>query len=155
MGPGLATEEMVGRLASKDMMDFLESVERDFDHVIIDTPPALLMADAKLLAPVVDGVILVVGVGVSTLGMIQRCLREMEQVDANMLGLVLNGIRSTRGGYLRKNLELYYDYSESGARGNGHAAAQAQADADDQDAAIPAIVLMGDEDTAPQHDENA
>ena len=53
---------VVGKLASRDMVAFFEQAEQAFDHVIIDTPPALLMADAKLLAPVVDGVVVVIGV---------------------------------------------------------------------------------------------
>lgn len=119
IGPGLALEDLSGRLASREMLRFMEWAEEEFDHVIMDTPPALLMSDVKLLAPLVDGVVVVVGVGVSSLGMVRRCLREMEIVGASMIGIVLNGLRSTRGGYLRRNLELYKDYDK--AEGNGRA----------------------------------
>ena len=101
------------------MLRFMEWAEEEFDHVIMDTPPALLMSDAKLLAPLVDAVVIVVGVGVSTTGMVRRCLREMELVGANMVGVVLNGLRSTRGGYLKHNMKLYKAYAEEG--GNGRA----------------------------------
>ncbi|HIJ64842.1 MAG TPA: AAA family ATPase [Candidatus Hydrogenedentes bacterium] len=116
LGPGLRTDGLSGTLASREMTEFLEQTEQDFDHIVIDTPPALLMSDAKLLAPIVDGVIIAVGVNVSTHGMLRRCLREMEHVNANIIGLVINGIRPTRGGYLRRNIDLYYGYSRDRSR---------------------------------------
>jgi succinoglycan biosynthesis transport protein ExoP len=119
VGPGFDSEDLAGRLASREMLRFMEWAEEEFDHVIIDTPPALLMSDVKLLAPLVDSVLIVVGVGKSTTGMLRRCLREMELVGANMLGVVLNGLRSTRGGYLKHNMKMYKTYAEEG--GNGRA----------------------------------
>jgi len=112
MGPGYRSEELVSKLASREMMEFLEQAEQAYEHVILDTPPALLMAEAKLLAPVADGVILVVGVNVSSGGMVKRCLRELRDVGANVIGVVLNGVRPTRGGYLAQNLEQYYSYAD-------------------------------------------
>jgi len=112
IGPGLRGKDLSSKLASREMTEFLESVEREFDHVIIDSVPSLLMSDAKLLAPIVDGVLVVIGVGVSTRGMVSRCLNEMGQVNAEVIGIVVNGIRPTRGGYLRRNLDMYYRYSD-------------------------------------------
>jgi capsular exopolysaccharide synthesis family protein len=116
IGPGTQRDAVVGKLASRDMVAFLEQAEQAFDHVIIDTPPALLMADAKLLAPVVDGVVVVIGVGASTTGMTQRCLNDLRQIGSNVIGVVLNKVQPTRGGYLRRNLDQYYDYMEEGRK---------------------------------------
>lgn len=115
VGPGKVPEELAGRLASREMMDFMEWADEHFDHIIVDTPPLLLMSDAKLLAPAMDGVLFVVGAGSSTLGMVSRCLSDLEQLRANIIGIVINGIRSMRGGYLRKNQSLYYAYTERAA----------------------------------------
>lgn len=112
LGPGFRQKQLVGKLASRETVEFLEQAEEAFEHVIIDSPPALLMSDAKLLAPVVDGVIVVCGVGKSTLGMMRRCLSDLAGIGANIVGIVLNGIRPQRGGYLAKNLTQYYQYSE-------------------------------------------
>jgi capsular exopolysaccharide synthesis family protein len=122
LGPGNDPGALIGKLASRDMVDFLQMAEEEFEHVIIDSPPALLMSDAKLVAPVVDGVVVVVGAGISTRGMVQRCLREMEQVGASVIGVVLNGLRPTRGGYMRSNQKMYYGYTTGGANGNGRKA---------------------------------
>lgn len=112
LGPGSNAASLAGRLASREMMDFMEWADEHFDHIIVDTPPLLLMSDAKLLAPAIDGVLYVVGAGRSTLGMVSRCLRELDLLRANTIGVVLNGIRSMRGGYLRQNQSLFYAYSD-------------------------------------------
>lgn len=117
LGPGLDAEDLAGRLASREMVRFMEWAEEEFDHVIMDTPPTLVVSDAKFLAPLVDGVVIVVGSNISTLSMLRRCLREMELVGASMVGIVLNKVRSTRGGYLRHTLKLHKTYTTD--RGNG------------------------------------
>ena len=89
----------------------LEQMRSEYDFVVIDTPPLLLMSDAKLIAPAIDGVIFVVGVGLSSLGMVSRGMRELELLRANTIGVVLNGIRSLRGGYLKQNQKLFYAYA--------------------------------------------
>lgn len=111
LGPGLEPAALMGRLASRAMIEFLEGAERAFEHVVIDAPPALLMAEAKLLAPVVDGVILVVGAEVSTMGKVRRCIGELRQGGANLVGIVLTGVKQTPGGYLQENLASYYSYN--------------------------------------------
>lgn len=111
IGPGLDPRALAGRLASREMMDFMEWADAHFDHIIIDTPPLLLMSDAKLIAPAIDGVLFVVGVGLSSLGMVSRGLRELELLRANTIGVVLNGLRSLRGGYLKQNQKLFYAYA--------------------------------------------
>lgn len=117
LGPGLDTEGLIGRLASNDTIEFFEQAEKAFQHVIIDTPPALLMADAKLLAPVVDGVILVVGDKASTIGKVRRFVEEMREVGANTIGVVLNRAKQMPGGYMASNLESFYAYAEGPGTG--------------------------------------
>lgn len=116
LGPGFMRAEVIGKLASRDTVEFLEKAEGSFEHVIIDSPPALLMSDAKLLAPVVDGVIMVVGAEVSSLGMVRRALGELQQIGANVIGVVLNRAKHVAGGYMRENMDKFYHYGkETGA----------------------------------------
>lgn len=145
IGPGNQRDIVVGKLASRDMVAFFEQAEQAFDHVIIDTPPALLMADAKLLAPVVDGVVVVVGVGASTTGMVQRCLNDLRQIGANVIGIVLNKVKPTRGGYLRRNLHQYYDYLEEG-RGKQSDMPDIQLEYDEEDADASIVLVDSEED---------
>jgi capsular exopolysaccharide synthesis family protein len=149
MGPGFSDRDLTGKLASRQALEFFEQAEEHFDHVIIDTPPCLLMSDAKLLAPVMDGVIMVVGVGVSTTGMMRRCLQDIQQGGAHVLGIVVNGVKPTRGGYLRRNLEDFYSYDHEDkdkdrSNGNGHSKRTRSAGASDEDD-LPSILLLDEE----------
>ncbi|MBI5094665.1 MAG: AAA family ATPase [Candidatus Hydrogenedentes bacterium] len=147
LGPGLRGSELIGKLASRDIVEFLEHAEETFEHVIIDTPPSLIMSDARLLAPIVDGVIAVAGVGVSTIGMLKRCLTELQQGGANVIGVVLNGIRPTRGGYLSRNMEQYYAYSEGrdGAQLDTELPEMAVLDEEYGEEHIPPAILIVDD----------
>ena len=110
LGPGLDSSALVGALASREMHRLLEGASKTFDQVIIDTPPWLIMADARLTTQLCDGVLLVVGSEISTLGMVRRCLRELDEANANVVGIVFNAARGTVGGYMKSNRELYYSY---------------------------------------------
>lgn len=149
IGPGLESADATGKLASRDLVEFIEEAERAFDHVIIDSPPSLFVSDARLLAPVVDGVILVIGSGVSSLGMARRCVTELRQVGANLVGIVLNRIRPMRWGYLRDNVGKYYAYvgvNPEGVSANGRARAgggRSNSSAEDE---LAGIVLLEDGD---------
>jgi capsular exopolysaccharide synthesis family protein len=112
LGPGLDASELIGELASNSMVEFLERAKTEFDHIILDTTPWLTMADARLITPLVDNVLAVVGSEVSTHGMIKRCLRELNEIEANVIGIVLNRVRSTYGVYIKENHKLYYGYTK-------------------------------------------
>lgn len=153
LGPGLAFRTLSGRLASREMLELLRQAEDEFEHVILDAPPALLMSDTRLLAPLVDGVFVVVGSGDSTIGMVRRCLRELEQGGARIVGVVLNKMRRMRGGYMRRNLQLYYDYAQAAsAPSRPHSLPEmevvgARRD-DDED--LPDMDVVDDEEREPQ-----
>ncbi|MDX9975486.1 MAG: polysaccharide biosynthesis tyrosine autokinase [FCB group bacterium] len=155
MGPGFTDRDLTGKLASRQALEFFEQAEEHFDHVIIDTPPCLLTSDSKLLAPVMDGVIMVVGVGISTTGMMRRCLQDIQQGGAHVLGVVVNGVRPTRGGDMRRNLDDYYSYHGEGngaTNGNGRPKRARDVEPDDVDD-LPAILLL-DEQAEPGDKRN-
>jgi len=79
----------------------------EYDHIIIDTPPVLPFADALVLAARADGVILVARSGMSRATALLRAREVLARSGANILGLVLNAIRSR---------EYYYDYPAGGAK---------------------------------------
>jgi capsular exopolysaccharide synthesis family protein len=112
MGPGLRTQSLATQLASRDMIEFLREAEEQFDHIVIDTPPLLLMSEAKLVTPLTDGAIFVASAKGATLGMIRRALRELEQADVDVVGVVLNKLRRMRGGYLQENMRRYKEYAD-------------------------------------------
>lgn len=152
LGPGLNGKALIGRLASRETVEFLERAEESFEHVIIDTPPVLLMSDAKLLAPVVDGVLVVVGAEVSMLGMVRRTLRDLQQIGSNVIGVVLNRVKHVPGGYMRRNLSNYYAYDQEHANDSQYDVPRMRPEPvpDDEDIhAMPSILLVDEEESVP------
>jgi succinoglycan biosynthesis transport protein ExoP len=80
-----------------------------FAHIVIDTPPLLGVADTLVLAPRVEGVILVLRHGHAARDAAQRAVQMLGSVRARLLGVVLNhaDARRTPGGY------QYYGYGSA------------------------------------------
>jgi succinoglycan biosynthesis transport protein ExoP len=75
---------------SDQMARLLEDAKRDYDLVVIDTPPITLVPDAIPLMRRVDGVIVVSRLGTSSRGPMHRLAHQLENLDAPVLGVVLN-----------------------------------------------------------------
>src|SRR5690606_32976869 len=99
-------------LESQLLIDFIERSLEDYDHVIFDSGPLLFVSDTVALAPRVDGVITVVRARTSSRGTLQRMRDALRQLKAEHLGVVLNAVRATAGGYYRSNIKTYYEYNE-------------------------------------------
>jgi capsular exopolysaccharide synthesis family protein len=98
-------------LFESDAVDTLISdLSSRFDHVLIDGGPCLVVNEPAILSTKVDGVILVVRAEESHYGTVEGTVAVLNRVGANLYGVVLNGMRTRPGGYLRKNYDLYYEY---------------------------------------------
>lgn len=96
-------------LSSKHMQDFLEEARRQFDFIIIDTPPTLAVTDATLVGSITDGVVLCCRAGRLLREDARACRDRLRFADVRTLGTVLNGFRavSSSSSYARKN--RYYE----------------------------------------------
>lgn len=97
-------------IASARLAAALERLEADFDLLIIDSPPASIVADAAVLAKLVNGVILVVSAGRTRRELAQRAKQLLEATGARILGVVLNNAK------LEKNIRAYYAAERSDPR---------------------------------------
>lgn len=82
-------------ISSPRMKHFLDRVRPAFDWIIIDSPPALPVADASVLGGLVDGVLLVVRASSTPSEASIRACKELR--DAHILGVVLNTADETTG----------------------------------------------------------
>jgi capsular exopolysaccharide synthesis family protein len=105
-GQNAASELLEGAAFQK----LLAHVSSQYDAVLIDAPPTLLTSESLMLARQVNGVVCVVRASRDKRGMVGRMLRELEAADANVLGVVLNGVQASAGGYFRKNYAEFYRY---------------------------------------------
>ena len=94
------------------MRQFIAHVTAEFEQVIFDGAPSLVVTDAKVLATLTDGVLLVVRAGANTYGIVQRTRDDIQRVGARLIGVAVNGVRVTSGGYLRKSYETFYEYHQ-------------------------------------------
>jgi capsular exopolysaccharide synthesis family protein len=99
-------------LGSDQMRSLITELAANYDQVIFDGAPCLVVTDGSVLATMVDAVILVVRAGANTHGIVQRTRDMLTRVGAHVVGVALNGIRVTAGGYLKKSYDAFYDYRE-------------------------------------------
>lgn len=94
-------------LSSKVMMDLLEEMSRHFEMVIVDTPPVVSFTDAVALSQGVHGTLLVVRSGMTSRKVDLKGKERLEQVNARILGVVLNAMELPHDAY-----GYYYGYGE-------------------------------------------
>jgi capsular exopolysaccharide synthesis family protein len=99
-------------LGSEQMRTVLAEMVGQYDQVIFDGAPCLVVTDSMALGSLVDGIVLVVRAGANTYGIVQRSQEMLSRGGMHIIGIVLNGVRAVAGGYLRKNYEAFYDYHE-------------------------------------------
>ena len=85
---GIAPANPAELLGSTAMRRLLDHLRTRFDRVILDTPPVLPLADVAVLAPLVDGALMVVRAGVTPKPAIENALRAFD--SSRLLGVVLN-----------------------------------------------------------------
>lgn len=117
-------------LGSAKMSALMRRIKDEFDVVIYDSPPALVVTDASVLANRVDGVLLVTDANHTRREMAIRARDTLRQVGGNVLGAVINRISSRASGYYQYYYYYYYSSDGNGERnkkrkryhdnGNGH-----------------------------------
>jgi capsular exopolysaccharide synthesis family protein len=79
-------------LGSNLMKQMIEQWRNEYDHVVFDPPPALSVTDSILLSVDMDAVILVVRSGHTTKAALRRTRELLGQVNARVLGVVVNAV---------------------------------------------------------------
>jgi capsular exopolysaccharide synthesis family protein len=97
-------------LAGPHMKDLVESVIGEYDRILIDSPPVLLVSDVKMLARLVDATLLVFNASLTRWGVAERTIFEFEEVGARVVGCVLFGAEAMKGGYFRQQSRAYRRY---------------------------------------------
>jgi capsular exopolysaccharide synthesis family protein len=77
-------------LASPQLAALIEDLKERFNWVLLDTPSLLAVTDAAMLAPMADGVILVVEYGQTRQAALQAVCRQLSSAQARTLGIIFN-----------------------------------------------------------------
>ncbi len=98
-------------LASSNMRDILNELREQYDHIVIDTPPALSVTDAVILSTSADSVVLVIRSGQTTRQALRRARDLLVRVNARIAGVLLNAADL-------KSADYYYYYEYRGKYGD-------------------------------------
>ncbi|HSD83924.1 MAG TPA: polysaccharide biosynthesis tyrosine autokinase [Anaerolineae bacterium] len=100
-------------LGSKRMHQLLDYLHQFNDVIIVDAPPLLPVTDALVLAPLTDGVLMVIDYGSTRIGEALQGRAQLDQSGARLLGVVMNKIPTGRRGY-SYYYRHYYTYEGDG-----------------------------------------
>ncbi|WP_293809135.1 CpsD/CapB family tyrosine-protein kinase [uncultured Phascolarctobacterium sp.] len=104
-------------LGSEQMKNVLQRAKEQYDYVLIDTPPVMPVTDALIVSRFVDGMILVIASAEIKVEMARDVKNQLQHAGANILGVVLNKVRSEHHGY---GYGYYYYYgSKEVSNGEG------------------------------------
>jgi capsular exopolysaccharide synthesis family protein len=99
-------------LGSYRMEQLIQDRRKNYDYIIVDGPPVLIVSDAKVLARIVDATVLVFNAASTRRGAAQRTIRELKAIDATIVGCVLFAVRAMKGGYFREQFRSYQKYQK-------------------------------------------
>lgn len=94
-------------LGSARMQELLDRLKGRFDVVLLDSPPALVVTDASVLATLVDGLVVVARAGRTRRGALRATIEELAQSARPIAGIVLNQVAGRESGY------YYYAYGRA------------------------------------------
>ena len=91
-------------LGSNKMTELVKKLEEEWDYVILDTPPVLLLSDATLLSRTADGILMVVRMGYTNKNLLKE-VQKLDYLKHRLLGVAIIG-PSDKSGY--SNYGRYY-----------------------------------------------
>lgn len=98
-------------LSSARMDKLLEFVKEHYDCVFIDTPPINLVTDSTIFAQKVTGYIVIVKTDTTNTHDVKTTVTNIEQIDGNILGFILNDVNSEKKKYYSYYRKYNYNYS--------------------------------------------
>ena len=111
---GSHEHRMFERIATAPMSELLTRLEARYDIVLVDTAPALVAGDAVGLAQRCGATVLVARAMNEKRGTIARLKNELADTRAEFLGVLINAVRPSAGGYLRRNYKAAHAYQQRG-----------------------------------------
>jgi len=99
-------------LGSNKMNLLIKKLRKEYDKIIIDTAPIIPVSDTVSLAPALDGIILVTAAKQTTIDMLKKTKSILDNVNANILGTIINKYPVNSGGKYYQKKYYYYGNGE-------------------------------------------
>jgi Mrp family chromosome partitioning ATPase len=98
--------ENAANVVGAGLTRILDEAAREYDLVILDSPPMLGFAEPLHMAAVVDGVILIARAGRTDRKAVASVISILQKLRANVLGIVLNDVHKMMN-------DSYYHYADT------------------------------------------
>ncbi len=99
-------------LASSKLKDFIDESRQEYSLIIFDSCPVMGLADAPVLASIVDRTIFVIEANKVQFGQTNAALRRMRYAGAQMMGVILTKYKALEAGQTYDYQYGYYQYSQ-------------------------------------------
>jgi capsular exopolysaccharide synthesis family protein len=103
-------------LGSDICKNLIQTKRKEYDYIIIDTPPLGLVVDSASVAEHCDGAILVVESKKVSYKLAQQVVKQLERGNCKLLGVILNKVimknKSYYGKYYHKYSGQYYGFED-------------------------------------------
>lgn len=86
-------------LSSEKVKELVQGLRKDYDKVLLDTPPVLNIADALILGPLADGVVLVINAEKTEKRLIKKIMEQFQQAGETVIGGIINYYDTSRHSY--------------------------------------------------------
>jgi len=89
-------------LSSNRFANFIEEIKEQYDIVIFDTPPVIVVSDACVIASKIDKTVIIAMANKVPVSDVQKTKRKLEEANANIAGVVFNGVEVSQKKYYNK-----------------------------------------------------
>lgn len=103
-------------LGSETMANLLDKLAKEYDYILIDTPPLAVVSDSLVLCEKAAGIVLVTRQGQTTYDELRSSIESIKNVNGNLLGVIIsdvNDVARPYRSYVRGKYYKAYDYSYS------------------------------------------
>lgn len=112
---GIAPPNPSELLSAKRFEELIKKLEKQYDYVLIDSPPIMNVTDSLIVSKVVDAMIVVCRAGKTRYDMIKNGIKMLRNVNANVLGFIINDVEDRHSGYYYSYQSYYGNDTDSAA----------------------------------------
>lgn len=95
-------------IEGKRFEDTLDELAEKYRYVFVDAPPLNLVSDGEKIGNLCDGAVLCIRSGVTPKAVVKNSISQLERAGCPLLGVVLNRVQGSKGGYYSKRYGKYY-----------------------------------------------
>lgn len=99
-------------LVAGKLSDMLQRLSEKFDFIVCDSPPILTVTDGLILSKAVNSTIIVSWAGKTTYDFLRRGFRSLNDIQAQVTGMVINALELKKSSYYQYKSYLYHDYKD-------------------------------------------